>query len=377
MPEILTSPSKDSRGRPVRRAPWSVRPWSVALACLALAAPGCATVEPHAHTLVQDETPTDELIPTELCKVSLPAYRIAPPDILTIDMFKVVPKPPYTIEPLDQLTIQVPPTQTLPDQPVAGLFQVNSAGAVTLGPAYGSVAVEGMTLEEAAEEIKAHLENVIKLADVSVALATPAGKQSIAGEHLVAQDGRVNLGVYGRVYVTGLTVEEAKRAIEEHLANYLERPEVSVEVSGYNSQVYYVITQGLGASAGDGVTRISITGNETVLDALAQVNGLQQYSSKKVWIARPSPDNLGYDQILPVNWSAISQGGSTSTNYQVLPGDRIYIAENKVLAFTNFLQTVTGPFENAFGFTLLGVQTIQTVNRLPNGLRGAQGNNFF
>lgn len=342
-------------------------------------APGCATVEPHAHTLVQEQTPVDELIPTELCKVSLPDYRIAPPDILTIDVIKVIPKPPYKIEPLDVLTVQVPPTQTLPDQPVAGQFQVNSAGAVTLGPAYGSVVVEGMTLEEAAEAMRVHLENVIKIADVSVALATPAGKQSIAGEHLVAQDGRVNLGIYGRVYVTGMTVDEAKQAIEQHLSNFLEKPEISLEVSGYNSQVYYVITQGLGTNAGDGVTRVSITGNETVLDALSQINGLQQYSSKKVWIARPSPDNLGFDQILPVDWGAISQGGSTATNFQVLPGDRIYIAENKMLAFTNFIQSVTQPFENVFGFTLLGVQTVQTVNRLPNGFRGVQnqGNNLF
>lgn len=347
-------------------------PALVALCALA----GCATVEPHAHTAIQEETPAEELIPTELCKVSLPTYRIAAPDILSIDVIKVVPKPPYKIEPLDVLNIQVPSSQTLPDQPVTNTFQVSSAGAVTLGPAYGSVVVEGMTLDEAAEAIKVHLENVIKIADVSVALATPAGKQSISGEHLVAQDGRVNLGIYGRVYITGMTVDEAKQAIEEHLSEFLEKPEISLEVSAYNSQVYYIITQGLGNSQGDNVTRVSVTGNETVLDALAQVNGLQQFSSQKVWIARPTPNNLGYDQILPVDWRAISQGGSTATNFQVLPGDRIYIAENKLLAFTNFLQNATQPFENAFGFTLLGVQTIQTINRLPNGSRGF-GGGFF
>lgn len=350
---------------------------SVSILALLASAPGCATVEPHAHTAKQDQTQVDELIPTELCKVSLPAYRIAPPDILTIDVIKIVPKPPYHIEALDTLTIQVAPSQTLPDQPVIGQFQVNSAGSITLGPAYGSVNVEGMTLEEAAEVITEHLEQTIKVADVSVALATPAGKQSIAGEHLVAQDGRVNLGIYGRVYVTGLTVDEARTKIEEHLAEFLYRPEISLEVSGFNSQKYYVITQGLGTNAGDSVTPVSVTGNETVLDALSQVNGLQSFSSKKVWIARPSPDGLGYDQILPVDWSAISMGGSTATNFQVLPGDRIYIAENKMLAFTNFVQSVTAPFENAFGFTLLGVQTVQTVNRLPNGLRGVNtGNNL-
>ena len=65
--------------------------------------------------------------------------------------------------------------------------------------------------------------------------------------------------------------------------------EVSLEVSGYNSKVYYIVTQGAGF--GDGVYRFPITGNETVLDAISQINGLQRVSSKKIWVARPT-DNL-------------------------------------------------------------------------------------
>ena len=73
---------------------------------------------------------------------------------------------------------------------------------------------------------------------------------------------------------------------------------------------------------GDNVRRLPVTGNETVLDAIAKVNGLSQLSSKKIWIARPAPDQFGCQQILPVDWDAITQGGQTATNYQVLPGDR-------------------------------------------------------
>ena len=55
----------------------------------------------------------------------------------------------------------------------------------------------------------------------------------------------------------------------------------------YNSKVYYVITEGAGQ--GDLVARLPITGNETVLDAISQINGLSRLSSKNIWIARPTP----------------------------------------------------------------------------------------
>ena len=42
-------------------------------------------------------------LPHELAKASMPTYVIEPPDILTIDAIRIVPKPPYKIEPLDEL----------------------------------------------------------------------------------------------------------------------------------------------------------------------------------------------------------------------------------------------------------------------------------
>src|SRR5262249_7831202 len=113
-----------------------------------------------------------------------------------------------------------------------------------------------------------------------------------------------------------------------------------------------------------------VTGNETVLDALAQVNGLSRLSSKNIWIARPTPGSAGCDAILPVNWREIAKGASTATNYQVLPGDRIFIAENKLIAIDAALNQVIAPFERVFGVSLLGAQSVQTINRFPLGISG-------
>ena len=118
----------------------------------------------------------------------------------------------------------------------------------------------------------------------------------VTGQYLVGPDGTLNLRQYGQIHIAGKTVTEARVAIEKHLQQFLDSPQVSVDVLAFNSKVYYVITQGAGL--GDSVRRLPVTGNETVLDAVSQVNGLSQVSSKKMWIARPAPHNFGCQQIL-------------------------------------------------------------------------------
>jgi hypothetical protein len=98
---------------------------------------------------------------------------------------------------------------------------------------------------------------------------------------------------------------------------------------------------------------------------------LSRISSKNVWIARPAPGGVGCDELLPVDWKEITKGAATATNYQILPGDRIFIAENKLVAFDSALNKVIAPFERIFGFTLLGTQTVQTINRFPLGFNGS------
>jgi polysaccharide export outer membrane protein len=227
------------------------------------------------------------------------------------------------------------------------------------------------SLDEAQDAVFRHLKRVLKEPQVSLTLAQAAGQQQIAGEHLVGPDGTINLGTYGSVFVTGLTLEEAKVAIEKHLGQFLDAPLVSIDVFAYNSKVYYVVTEGAGF--GDNIARFPVTGNETVLDAISQISGLSRLSSKDIWIARPAPSGVGCDQVLPVDIEAIMKGGSTATNYQLLPGDRVFIAQDQWIAFDSIIGKVTAPFERIFGFTLLGTSLIQQINRFPFGFNP---NNF-
>ncbi len=218
----------------------------------------------------------------ELDKVALPDYVIEPPDVLTIEALRVVPKSPYRIRPLDALQIEVEGTPV--DQPIRGFFFVEPGGYVNLGPGYGKVRVADSSLDEARDAVEEHLARTLRQPQVSLTLAEAAGVQSITGQHTVGPDGTINLGTYGSVYITGLTVDESRAEIERHLSQFLEDPRISLEVFTYGSKVYYVITEGAGF--GDNVQRFAVTGNETVLDAISNINGLSRLSSKNIWIAR-------------------------------------------------------------------------------------------
>jgi protein involved in polysaccharide export with SLBB domain len=291
-------------------------------------------------------------MPRELSKTVMPQYVIEPPDILMIETIHAVPKSPYFLKTLDALSIRV--AGTLPEAPIGGSYPIEPGGGVNLGIPYGVVRVAGMTVPQAREAIFQHLKQFLREPDVAVALAELGASQRIMGQYMVGPDGTVTLGSYGGVQVVGMSLPEAKAAIESHLSNYLENPIVSLDVFAYNSKVYYIVMQGAGL--GDGVHRFPVTGNETVLDAIANINGLEQISSKRIWIARPT-GCPGQTQIMPVDWVGVTENAASSTNYQILPGDRVFVAEDRLVAFDNRMAKFLAPLERAMGFTLLGAGT--------------------
>jgi polysaccharide biosynthesis/export protein len=116
---------------------------------------------------------------------------------------------------------------------------------------------------------------------------------------------------------------------------------------------------------GDGVVSLPITGNETVLDAISRINGLTFISSKKIWVSRPTPG--GPPQKLLVDWHDITANGVAETNYQILPGDRIFVQKDRLVAFDTTVGKLTAPFERLFGFTTLGTGTVSGLRFFHRG----------
>lgn len=344
-----------------------IRPCLVALLGLTwLANCGCTSFMAPRHPLpvTPPEPVAEHSAGREKDMVTLPPYRIEPPDLLLITAIRVVPKPPHTLEPFDGILVRA---KNVNDEiaPIGDAYFIDPEGKIDLGPEYGKVQVSGLTIDDAQEEIRRHLSQVWPSVEVSVSLAASLGAQQISGEHLVGPDGSVNLGTYGSVFVTGMTLSEAKVAIEEKLSEHLENPEVMLDVFAYNSKKYYIITQGGGY--GDNIVTAPITGNETVLDAIALIGGVSQLSSTKIWIARPGPPGAGCEQILPVNYEDITRGAITTTNYQLLPGDRLFIAEDPWVKFDSVISKVTRPFERLFGFVSLGTAMLNRIVRFGLG----------
>ena len=91
-----------------------------------------------------------------------------------------------------------------------------------------------------------------------------------------------------------------------------------MDVLAYNSKVYYVIYDGGGY--GQQVYKLPIVGGETVLDAISQLTACRPSSStKRIWVARPAPDDAGCRQMLPVDWAAITEGGCDEHQLPDLP----------------------------------------------------------
>lgn len=155
----------------------------------------------------------------------------------------------------------------------------------------------------------------------------------LAGAHLVRPDGTIGLGRYGSVRIAGLGDGKAVRVVSDHLAKAMGVTVVNLRlgVVEVNSKSYYVCFVDSG-TATSSVLRQPLTGTETVQDAfkIGKSSGLITSfdSNYRVWIARPASRNgIGPEQILTVDLSDIARDGKTDTNYQLSPGDRVYISK--------------------------------------------------
>jgi polysaccharide biosynthesis/export protein len=255
---------------------------------------------------------------------------------------------------------------------------------------------------------------------VSIQLMRSAAAEQINGVYPVQPDGTVNLRTCGMVYVAGKTVGEAREAVQACLSQYFDSPIVGVEVLQFNSQSYYVIlpigwnlpqttmylnrqdllygqviTYENGAEVSRSPltelsrtawtqigewtsTRFAITGNETVLDVVSKLwsSEQQRMSRTQVWIARPTPNGNGPEQILPVDLLAIARGGRTDTNYQIMPGDRVYITYDEGTGISLLISKVVSPIERLLGVTVRGVaeaRDAQAQGRAYNAIGIARG----
>lgn len=70
--------------------------------------------------------------------------------------------------------------------------------------------------------------------------------------------------------------------------------------------------------------KVPLTGSVTVYDAVLSLNRRKDdYERMDLWLARRERD--GSDRVLQIDWVGITKHGITTTNFQILPGDRLFL----------------------------------------------------
>jgi polysaccharide biosynthesis/export protein len=171
-------------------------------------------------------------------------------------------------------------------------------------------------------EMKLYSIEGYKLVDVT---AASGSGQSGGISYLIEQDGKVKLPVLGKIPLTGRTMKEAEKYLEEIYSKYYIEP--FIQLSVVNRQVYVFF-----ADNGRGVIVNIPNDNMNVIEVIASAGGLTENSkADRIKVIRGDPHN---PKIRMIDMSTIN--GLKKADLTVQSHDIIYIEaaprySNKVL----------------------------------------------
>jgi polysaccharide export outer membrane protein len=131
----------------------------------------------------------------------------------------------------------------------------------------------------------------------------------------VLPDGMISMPLIGEVKADGLTPRQLGDALKTRLSEFLNNPEVDVQVTKVNSKRYFVY---------GGVLRpgeFPLVGVTTVMDALSMIGGFKDFAKpNKITIQRGA-------QTFHFNYKDFSKGKNMdkNANIELQNGDRIYV----------------------------------------------------
>jgi polysaccharide biosynthesis/export protein len=134
----------------------------------------------------------------------------------------------------------------------------------------------------------------------------------------VRSDGKISLPLIGEIQAAGRTPHDLEIDIAARLRTYMTDPEVTVMVMQINSQKFNI----LGRVAKPGSYSLSTT--TTVLDAIAEAGGFQDFAKQKdVYVLRQKTGG-GEDRI-HFNYKDVIRGKAPQENIRLQPGDTVVV----------------------------------------------------
>jgi protein involved in polysaccharide export with SLBB domain len=285
---------------------------------------------------------------------------------------RTLKNPRVTVQLISDATLKLPReyrfSMTPPMQPLDLAYLVAPDGTINLG-AYGMVSVLGKTVPEAHAAIQERLAQYFDSPQITVEVVGYHGNRYyviINGRWIGGASGYINskegkLSTY-QAHTTTCWNCGKSIPLSSHTGEKCFYCGQNVSPNEESIERMWLMESGISA----GLSPFTVVGNETVLDVLGRVNEIEPLppvSSRTIWIARPAPGGCGREQILPVDWNAIAQG-VTDTNYQILPGDRLYIEQDEVTAVTALVNKVCDPLYRLLGVTSAGVAEARDMSAL-------------
>jgi polysaccharide export outer membrane protein len=189
------------------------------------------------------------------------------------------------------------------------------------------------------------------------------GVQQYSGDYQIPIDGRLILPLVGSISVQGLTLEEAADAISKAYANILKRPVISVNLQAPRPLNIWIAGEinrpgSYAVSLIGGVGQRPGTQYPTVTQVIEQAGGIKLTADlRRIELRRPQRD--GSQRTININlWEMLQTGDPRRGDITLLDGDSIFIptattvnlAEIRQLANTSFAI----PIDQARNVTVVG-----------------------
>ncbi|MFO7735254.1 MAG: polysaccharide biosynthesis/export family protein [bacterium] len=132
--------------------------------------------------------------------------------------------------------------------------------------------------------------------------------------HAIDETGRINVPLVKKVYVNGLTRDEATEKLSKLYSKYVIDPHIMLDVVKYESQFYYII--GNLRNAGKHPIKL----NTNLLEAVTEMVPVHQDtgSIQFVYLRRG-------DKVLPISINDLATGEKDFSKYYLKDGDTFYV----------------------------------------------------
>ena len=195
----------------------------------------------------------------------------------------------------------------------------------------------------------------------TIQILAPAAPEVDQRGARIRPDGYIPLPLLGDIFAAGYTPAQLGSIIEEKLLTYYQDVDVQVDVTGFNSKVYYMAGELSQGPRG-------FTGKDDLLDVVLRAGIRRSAWPEHLVVLRPNEDGELIRRIT-INFRDLIEKGELKNNIVIEEGDIVFMPINPLAAIGVFVSNLTQPVQPVV--SLIGMPA-----RVPNQVERAYDNNY-